>query len=319
VAVYTRVTQAQLQDFLALYDLGELIAFSGIADGIENTNYRIQTKHGNFILTLYENLPENDARKVFCMLAYLQTQDIPVPLVLNDQFGQQLNKLGKKSAALFSCLAGHSIVSPRSKHCYAVGWQLARLHLAAKNVAMERENPKNLSGLAVLFQQLQSDLERKDASIIEAELEYQYRFNQDDLPGGVIHADLFRDNVLFIGDELSGVIDFYSSCRGEWLYDIAVTINDWCKGDVFGICNKRKDALLDGYQSVRPLEEIEITMLPMMLRRAALRFWLSRLSHVQIGQQGIVGAQKDPREFRSLLKQYIASDRDLVDGRSSVY
>lgn len=311
MAVYTRVSETRLQDFLRHYELGELIAFSGIADGIENTNYRLQTRRGNFILTLYEDLPEADIQAVFALLAHLQTQGLLVPFALKNRHGRRLNSLCGKNAAVFPCLPGRSISSPCYQHCYAVGRQLARLHLVGQNAPMQRENPKNLMGLKTLFQQLKPGLRQEDACKIEAELDYQQSFDQVDLPSGVIHADLFRDNVLFTGDELSGIIDFYSSCRGLWLYDIAVTINDWCKDNAFRICNRRKFALLDGYRSIRVLEETELAMLPVMLRRAALRFWLSRLSHIRDGQQGIVGAQKDPREYRSIFHRHISASTEI--------
>nr|WP_305909531.1 phosphotransferase [Methylomarinum sp. Ch1-1]MDP4522450.1 phosphotransferase [Methylomarinum sp. Ch1-1] len=212
-------------------------------------------------------------------------------------------KLNDKSAALFSCLPGQSLVKPTPNHCYEIGRQLALLHIYAGQFEFRRRNPKNLSACQTLFDDCKALLSDQEIQTIVAELAFQRGYEEVELPNGVIHADLFRDNVLFEHGRVSGILDFYACCNDFLLLDIAIAINDWCRRQ--SVINKQKmTGLLQGYQSIRPLESLERQLLPVFLRRAALRFWLSRLKHRTDGKNGDLTQHKDPAEFRLLLEQH---------------
>ncbi len=303
MSVYTPIHAAQLQLFLNRYDLGELIGFNGIENGIENTNYRISTQRGDFILTLFEELGVRQIGDIFALLDHLKQQGISVPHPLSDEHGIRLNRLSGKPAAVLHCLPGYSISEPTTEHCRQIGSHLASLHLHASHSGFQRSNSKNLKGCQSMFDQCKVQLNPHDVELVADELCYQQQFVNTLLPVGVIHADLFRDNVLLTGDKISAILDFYSSCNGEFLFDIAITINDWCRDDNL-ICAKRTRALLTGYQSIRTLEKSEQQLLPIYLRRAALRFWLSRLNHRLKIKNGDTIQHKDPEEFRRILQLY---------------
>ncbi|WP_031433913.1 homoserine kinase [Methylomarinum vadi] len=303
MSVYTLIDAAQLRAFLQYYRLGELIAFSGIENGIENTNYRIQTNRGHYVLTLFEELEDAQIRPIFNLLEALGRQALPVPAPLSDSQGRKLIKLGPKSAALFNRLPGASIFNPTRQHCYRIGRLLAQLHIASRHSGFHRRNPRDLKACRTLFYACKEHLSRQERDKISAELAYQQCYDDAEIPRGVIHADLFRDNVLFVGNKISAVLDFYGSCNDFLLYDIAIVINDWCREQA-SVCADRTASLLSGYQSLRPLEPLESQLLPVFLRRAALRFWLSRLAHRIEGRSGSITQQKDPGEFRRILEQH---------------
>lgn len=303
MSVYTSVTAAQLTPFLKRYVVGELIDYSGIENGIENSNYRLHTTQGHFILTLYEELDERQIQAVFSLLQQLSAQGLAVPSPQQDRQACLLNHLNGKPAAIFKQLPGQSVLNPTSEHCHRIGQQLAGLHLCSGQSDYNHENPKNLAGCRKLFESCKGHLTTSEIKRISAELAYQQSFDDVELPFGVIHADLFRDNVLWHRGKISGILDFYSSCNDYLLFDIAVTINDWCRDEAF-ISKEKMCSLLDGYQSVKLLTPLEHKLLPVFLRRAALRFWLSRLSHRLEAKSGALTLDKDPAEFRNILEQH---------------
>lgn len=303
MSVYTTVTAAQLKTFLAHYRLGELIAFEGIEHGIENTNYRLHTGQGHFVLTLFEELLPPQIQAIFLLLQQLYSQGLAVPNPQQDRQSDNLNTLHDKPAAIFPLLPGHSILQPDGNHCYRIGRQLAKLHLYGRQSGFYRKNRKNLAGCRDVFESYKAHLTHNEIKKISAELAYQQSFEFAGLPFGVIHADLFRDNVLWKDNKVSGILDFYGSCNDYLVFDIAVTINDWCRDEDL-IDEDKTHCLLEGYQSIRQLEPLEQQFLPLFLRRAALRFWLSRLKHRIQARNGDLTLDKDPDEFRNILEQH---------------
>jgi homoserine kinase type II len=303
VSVYTPVSHSQLDLFFGHYELGDVISFDGINDGIDNTNYFISTTQGHFVLTLFEKLAANELVHVVKLLSHLAEQDLPCPLPQPDRHAKILRRLNSKPAAVFQRIAGAAIISPSIAQCREVGLQLARLHLYTRQYVFPLKNSNDLDWCNKLLNRAITRLSNADRALISDELLFQTNNRPDRLPQGVIHGDLFRDNVLFTDDRISGILDFYSACTGALLLDIAITSNDWCCE--YGNMNYDKfAALLSSYQSLRPLEPVEKQHLHTMLRAAALRFWLSRLEHQLYRRPGEITRQKDPLIFRQLLQQY---------------
>jgi len=303
VSVYTLVHTTQLDQFLIDYPLGKLISFDGIENGIENTNYRVKTSCGHFILTLFEELTAAELKPIFALLDYLHGCGLPVHQPQTDNKGNTLRSFNGKTTALFNHLPGLSIETPSLSQCYEVGLQLARLHVYGRQHNFQRNNNKDLKGCRSLFLKLKPHLKQSDINKINAELTFQQQYANVKLPTGVIHADLFRDNILFDNEKISGILDFYNSCHDYLLLDIAITVNDWCIDNATVNCQKTECFLL-GYQSVRNIDPLEKKLLPVFLRRASLRFWLSRLSHQIFPKTGDITQQKDPSQFEYLLDQY---------------
>ena len=280
MAVYTEVTAEELADLLAGYDIGRPVSMKGIAEGVENTNYLVTTEQGDYILTLYEKRVDcGDLPFFISLLDYLAAQSVPCPVPIHDRQGRVLHTLCGRSAALFSFLPGISVRRPSVAQCAAVGAELAKLHLAGRGFEMRRENSLSLGG----WERLRSDLgDRADelwpglGELLDSELDTLRAQWPSDLPAGVIHADLFPDNVLFLDGEVSGMIDFYFACNDLLAYDIAICLNAWCfeVDHSFNITKAR--AFLESYRSVRPMSAAETGALPILARGAALRFLLTR-------------------------------------------
>ena len=310
MSVYTRVSKTQLQLFLNRYELGKLIYFQGIENGIENTNYQVKTTHGDFILTIFEERKKAHLRDIFVLLDHLQQSNLPIPQAQNDRQSHQLNCLNNKPAAFFNRLHGVSVETPTPTQCREIGQQLASLHIYSQQLSYQHDNPKDLNGCQTLFKKLTPYLNQQDIKQINAELAFQKQYTRVNLPKGIIHADLFRDNVLFNNGKMSGMLDFYNSCYDYLLQDVAITINDWCKEDTF--INQINTAnLLVGYQSIRPLVSLEKQLLPAFLRRTSLFFWLSHLNHQIFPKAGDITQQKDPTEFRGIFKQHCLKQKIL--------
>ncbi|MDD5462689.1 MAG: homoserine kinase [Methylococcales bacterium] len=303
MSVYTQVSHLQLDLFFSRYELGKVISFEGINDGIDNTNYFINTTQGHFVLTLFETLAANELIHVVKLLLHLVEQNIPCPIPQPDRQTNLLRQLNNKPAAVFKRIAGAAIISPSVAQCREVGLQLAKLHLCTKKYIFPLKNNNGLDWCKKLLNRAITQLSSADRELISDELLFQTNNRPDRLPQGVIHGDLFRDNVLFTDNRISGILDFYSACTGALLFDIAITANDWCCEQ--GNMNHDKfAALLSSYQSLRPLEPVEKQHLHTMLRAAALRFWLSRLEHQLYSRPAEITRQKDPLIFWRLLQQY---------------
>ena len=306
MSVYTSISQSQLKLFLKNYSLGELIDFSGIQAGIENTNYLVTTEKGNFILTIYESLITSEVPKFLLLLDRLANTKFLVPKPQANISGDQLSTLKDKPAAIFNCLPGHSINNPTIDQCCEIGEFLAQLH-QHRQTNIDNTNPNNLTGCQTVFNEIQPSLSKQDITLIRSELYYQSSYILPDLPKGVIHADLFKDNVLFDQGKISGILDFYNACNEVFIFDIAVTVNDWCMENT-SINSQKFNALISGYQKVRSLTENETRHLPIFLRLTALRFWLSRIEHQLNAKKGELTLIKDPLIFRRILEFHRAND-----------
>jgi homoserine kinase type II len=303
MSVYTAVTHTQLDQFFSHYLLGEVLSYEGIQDGIDNTNYFVTTTEGEFVLTLFESLSADKLPHFVNLLLYLGKNNLPCPSPKLDKQSRPLGLLNNKQAAIFNRFPGRAVLAPSIKHCHEIGLHLGRLHRYTQNYAFPINSNHDLRWCKSVFNKIERHLTIVDRALITDELRFQASNQAVDLPKGVIHGDLFKDNVLFIDDKLSGLLDFYSAGTGILLLDLAITANDWCLDD--GVCNPEKlVALLSTYERVRPLESSEKQNWPIQLRAAALRFWLSRLEHQCYPRAGAITQQKDPLIFRQLLLQY---------------
>ncbi len=280
MAVYTEVSDDDLAAFVASYDLGALLSYKGIAEGVENTNYLVHTEKGPFFLTLYEKRVAPDDLPFFLgLMEHLSKAGINCPTPVHDAQGRVLRTLAGRPAALVTFLEGVWIRRPQPRHCLAVGEALARLHLAGRGFEITRANALGLTGWRPLYERFRSradEIAPGLAATIEQELNELEAQWPSGMEQGVIHADLFPDNVFFLGDSLSALIDFYFACNDALSYDIAVTLNAWCFEADHAFNITKGQALLKGYQSVRPLAPAEREALPLLARGAALRFLLTR-------------------------------------------
>ncbi len=303
MSVFTRITRPQLDQFFSAYSLGDVVGFEGIADGIDNTNYSVSTTQGNFVLTLFESLTVDDLPHFLKLLAHLGKNNLSCPCPQSDRQDNPLVQFNGKPAAVFKRLSGAATLSPSVLHCQEIGLQLASLHRCTQDYVFPIKNSNDLSWCKTVLNKIGAHLSATDRELINDELAFQAKNSRVDLPIGVIHADLFRDNVLFVDDRLTGLLDFYSACTDTLLLDVAITANDWCC-DNGAINHEKLAALLSAYESLRPLEPLEKQHWPVMLRAAALRFWLSRLEHQCFPRSGEITQKKDPLVFRRLLLQH---------------
>lgn len=321
MSVFTCITRPQLDQFFNAYTLGEVVSFEGIAAGIDNTNYSVTTTQGSFVLTLFESLTADDLAHFLTLLSHLGQHDMPCPSPQCDRRGNVLARLSGKPAAVFKRFSGAAMVSPSIRHCQEIGLQLASLHRCTQDYVFPVKSGNDLSWCETVFNKISAHLSATDRELINDELVFQAENCPVSLPRGVIHADLFRDNVLFVDDRLSGLLDFYSACTDRLLLDVAIAANDWCCDD--GIVNTEKfTALLAAYESLRPLAPLEKLHWPVMLRAAALRFWLSRLEHQYYPRPGEITQQKDPLTFRHILLQHrqqtdLSSNESIFNLRST--
>ncbi len=312
MAVYTDVSDEELQEFLAGYDLGTLLAYKGIAEGVENSNFLLHTSSGYFILTLYEKrVAEADLPFFLNLMEHLAARGLTCPQPVRNRAGDALGRLAKRPAAIVTFLDGMWIRRPSAAHCGAVGAALARLHLAGADFKMKRVNGLSVEGWRTLFEAARTRADTVQPGLCAAigdELVHLEREWPRDLPQGVIHADLFPDNVFFIGNKLSGLIDFYFACTDAFTYDVAICLNAWCfePDHAYNITKGR--ALLNGYRGVRPLDEAEIAALPMLCRGAALRFLLTRLVDWLEVPAGALVKPKDPLEYYRKLRFHQANN-----------
>jgi len=316
MAVYTDVSDEELEAFIDSYDIGALTSFKGIAEGVENSNYLVHTETGPFILTLYEKrVRPEDLPYFLALMEHLAARGISCPLPVRDRDGQILRQLAGRPAALISFLKGLWVRRPGIRHCAGLGQALANFHLAGIDFPMARENDLSLPGWRTLFDAVRDSADGvipglKD--VIADELDYLGANWASGLPVGVIHADLFPDNVFFLDDRLSGVIDFYFACNDMLAYDVAVCLNAWCfePDGSFNITKAR--AMLQAYEGGRPLTAPELDALPLLARGAALRFLLTRTYDFLNTDANALVKTKDPSEYLRKLRfhQRVGSYRD---------
>ncbi|MDQ0319447.1 homoserine kinase type II [Pararhizobium capsulatum DSM 1112] len=306
MAVYTDITEDDLKQFLSAYDVGQLTSYKGIAEGVENTNFLLHTTSGAYILTLYEKrVDRNDLPFFLGLMHHLAERGLSCPLPLPRADGALLGELSGRPAAVISFLEGMWLRKPEAKHCREVGRALAQMHVAGEGFEITRRNALSVDGWRPLWNnsrdradEVQEGLREEISSELDA-LEAQW---PKDLRAGVIHADLFPDNVFFLNDELSGLIDFYFACNDFLVYDVAVCLNAWCfeKDGSFNIT--KGTALLAGYNAVRPLSPEEVEALPLLCRGSALRFFLTRLYDWLMTPPGALVVKKDPIEYLKKLQ-----------------
>ncbi|MFO1102586.1 MAG: homoserine kinase [Methylocystis sp.] len=306
MAVYTLVDDEELIAFLSTYDLGELLSCKGIAEGVENSNYYLHTGAGSFILTLYEKrVAEADLPFFLNLMEHLAARGVTCPLPVKDRAGVALGRLAGRPAAIITFLDGYSVHHPEAAHCAALGATLAQLHLAGADFAQRRHNALSVEGWRPLFSTCASRAEEVASglrALVEAELDHLERDWPRDLPCGVIHADLFPDNVFFLGERISGLIDFYFACTDAYAYDLAVCLNAWCFDAEHCYQPQKGAALLDAYRRIRPLSAAEIAAFPTLARGAALRFLLTRYVDWLNVPPGALVRPKDPREYLAKLR-----------------
>jgi homoserine kinase type II len=316
MAVYTDVAAEDLQQFLAAYDIGDLLAYKGIAEGVENSNFLVHTSRGNFILTLYEKrVAAADLPFFLGLMEHLARSGLTCPQPVMNRAGDTLGQLAGRPAALVTFLDGMWIRRPSLSHCAALGTALARLHLAGADFAMTRKNALSVEGwrpLLVTAGARADNVQQGLQAAIAAELDRLEQRWPRDLPQGVIHADLFPDNVFFLGEDLSGLIDFYFACTDTLAYDVAICLNAWCFEPDHSYNVTKGRGLLQAYMKTRPLSPAERAALPLLARGAALRFLLTRLVDWLEVPPGALVRPKDPLEYHRKLRfhQAVASVRD---------
>lgn len=307
MAVFTSVTEAEFSAWLGNYSLGTLLDLQGIASGIENTNYFVTTSNGRFVLTLFEKLNAKELPFYLNLMAHLARHGIPCPSPVANRKDQFLGELNGKPACIVSRLAGKSLTHPVAVHCAAVGAMLGQMHVAGLGFEEPMHNPRDAVWRAAAAKQVMAFLNAADAALLQSEVAFHEKNTLAGLPQGVVHADLFRDNVLFDGERVGGLIDFYFACNDSLLYDVAITVNDWCMGSGGKLDEARTRALLDAYHAVRPFSSQEVEMWPVALRVAALRFWISRLFDLHKPRDGELVNAHNPDQFKHILQQHIAA------------
>jgi homoserine kinase type II len=301
MAVYTEVSDEELSTFIASYGLGELLSFKGIAEGVENTNYIVHTSRGPFILTLYERRTAREDLPFFLgLMEHLAARGVSCPTPVRDHEGRNLKELAGRPAALVTFLEGFWVRRPMTAHCAAVGRALAELHMGGEGFALKRANALGVAGWRPLYERFADragEIAPDLGPLIANELKNLEGHWPKGLPAGLIHADLFPDNVFFLSDRLSGLIDFYFACNDALAYDVAVCLNAWCfeKDLSFNITKGR--ALLRGYEELRPLSPAEREAMPLLARGAALRFLLTRAYDWLNTPPDALVSRKNPLEY----------------------
>ncbi|TKT70790.1 homoserine kinase [Afipia massiliensis] len=301
MAVYTDVTAEELTEFLAPYGIGDLLSYKGIAEGVENSNYLVHTSQGSFILTLYEKrVAKNDLPFFLGLMGHLASHNITCPQPVVNRQGEALGMLAGRPAAIITFLEGMWPRRPNVAHCAGVGAALAKMHLAGADFKMSRANALSVKGWRPLFDQAAAradGVQHGLRALLGAELDHLEQHWPGDLPKGVIHADLFPDNVFFLGDKLSGLIDFYFACNDMLAYDVAICLNAWCFEIDHSFNVTKARAFLNAYTRERGLSAAEQDALPLLARGASMRFLLTRLVDWLNVPPGAMVKPKDPLEY----------------------
>ncbi|WP_430010261.1 homoserine kinase [Methylophaga lonarensis] len=305
MSVYTEVGRDQLIAFLADYAVGELVHYQGISDGIENTNYFVTTDKGEFVLTLFEHHDFGELAYFLDVMTFFFEHGIPSAHPAADRQGRYLKKLCGRPAALVMRLDGRGVANVASlAQCEAIGDILGQMHIAGQQFQSRRHSQRGPEWRQETAQRLLPMMEADQAALLKNELAFQKGYADLDLPWGVTHSDLFRDNALFDGEELRGIIDFYYACDEYLLYDLAVAVNDWCVDESGTLALSHYQALMRGYLQHRQLTDAEQANWNLVLRAAALRFWLSRLQDKLFPREGEITQIKNPDAFLKILQQH---------------
>ena len=307
MAVFTEVTETQANDLMQSLNLGTLKELRGIEGGIENTNYFATTDQGEYVLTLFERLNHDQLPFYLFLMKHLAGRGIPVPDPAANRDGDILHTVNGKPAAVVNKLKGKSQLQPQAVHCAAVGDMLARMHLAGADYNRSQPNLRGLTWWNDTVSLVLPHLDEAQQALLRSELAFQNHMAQSSayaaLPRGPVHADLFRDNVMFEGEQLTGFFDFYFAGVDTWLFDLAVCMNDWCIDLPSGLhAADRARAMLRAYCKVRPLSSPERELLPGLLRAGALRFWISRLWDYHLPREASMLKPHDPTHFERVLR-----------------
>ena len=311
MAVFTAVSLDDLHQWIKQFPLGQAVGLEGISSGIDNSNFFLTTETGQYVLTIFENLRFEQLPFYVGLMAHLAARGIPVPAPVANRDGALVVPLHGKPAIIVSRLSGASQLDPQPVHCAEVGRMLARMHLAAQDFALQQPNLRGLDWWVDTAPAVLPFLNQDEASLLVSEVAFQRdvagQASYAQLPRGPVHADLFRNNVMFEGERLSGCFDFYFAGVDTWLYDVAVTVNDWCIDLASGELDPaRVRALLDAYHAVRPFTATEAEAWQPLLRAGALRFWLSRLYDLHLPRAAELLTPHDPTHFERILRERIA-------------
>ncbi len=324
MAVYTEISVTEASELLRQLGLGQLETLVGCSGGIENTNYFATSDQGEYVLTVFERLTFEQLPYYLHLMKHLAAQGIPVPNPAPDAVGEILHSLKGKPACVVNKLRGKSELAPRPEHCAQVGEMLARMHLAGRDFERSQPNLRSLDWWSETVPVVLPYLNDAQRSLIESELAYQNHIFASAaytaLPRGPIHADLFRDNVMFENNQLTGFFDFYFAGNDTWLFDIAVSLNDWCiehnHGGISAIAGKNiashATQFIASYEKIRPLTATERQLLPAMLRAAALRFWISRLWDFHLPREASMLKAHDPAHFERVLLERVQNSYQLT-------
>ena len=317
MAVFTEVSEQLARDLLTQLHIGEWVSMKGISSGIENTNYFLTTDQGEYVLTVFERLNREQLPFYLYLMKHLAERGIAVPDPQSNRQGDIVLTLLDKPAAVVNRLAGESELHPQSVHCAAMGRTLAHMHLAAKDYEHQQPNLRGLAWWNDTVPQILPFLSESQTQLLSHELAFQNHLSglsaYTAMPRGPVHADAFRNNVMFVNETLSGVFDFYFAGVDSWLFDLGVCINDWCIDDTTGVMNTPNlQAMLAAYQTVRPLSAAERALFNPMLRAAALRFWISRLWDFHLPREASMLQAHDPTHFERVLQQRVHHPMQLA-------
>lgn len=301
MSVYTSVSAEELQTFLRLYSLGELIEHRGISAGVENTNYFVTTTQGEYVLTLFESHSPEDMAFFLDWMQHLAENKLPVAQPQHAKDGQILQTLNSKPAAIIERVIGDNLFELNPTQCAEIGDVLARIHVAGCSFQQTRHNPYDHTWRKTTAALIRPHLPEDEQNLLDHEYAAAQALDLSDLPSGIAHTDLFRDNALFHEGKLSAVLDFYDSAAETWLQDLAIVVNDWCCQDDGYLDSDKLRSCLNAYHAVRPLTAAEADVWQSTLSLAALRFWLSRWASIVTPRDGDMVQQKDPAEYRDKL------------------
>ena len=305
MSVYTSVNIKELKIWLQDYAFDDLTDYQGIKSGITNTNYFLMTAHDRFVLTLFEKNTIEDLPYFVDLMSHLATNSFLCPKPILKKNGTALSILKNKPALIVTCLKGKEVTNPEVNHCKAVGKSLAELHVKSANFVAQHQNTRDLSWIKKTAETLFNELPQDESKLLREEILYQEKQNYK-LPKSTIHGDLFKDNVLFLNDEVSGFIDFYYACTDYLILDVAIAVNDWCVNSDGSFDESRLNAFLDAYKKIRSFNDNEDRAWNDVLRLASLRFWVSRLNDFYHAEEGELTFIKDPNHFKQILKKRIS-------------
>lgn len=304
MSVYTTVSDTEMRQLLTRYNIGRFKSLQGIAQGITNSNYFLHTTENTYVLTVFETLTAEELPFFMTLTQHLSANGVACPAPIAQIDGSLTATLSGKPACIVSKLSGSDTSFPTKEQCYHTGAMLAKMHLAGKSFPQTMRNPRHSPWWQDSMMQLLPVLNARDSQLLQEEIAFLADHPDHHLPSGIIHADLFKDNVLLSGDSVAGFIDFYYACNGSFVYDLAIAINDWARCADNHIDPVLAQHFQKGYESIRPLTEAEQAYMPIAYRAACIRFWVSRLLDFHFPAAGEMTFIKDPNVFRDLLLRY---------------